>query len=71
MAGQPFQQWLALTQAARRFPTSNPSGIDVSIPDTVELDVGVIGMEHRSGPSVVGVDVPVTAVSGLPPLIGS
>ena len=45
--------------------------VDVSIPDVIELDVGAIGLEHQSGPGVVGVDVPIVTVSGLPPPIGS
>ena len=64
VAGQPFQQWLALTQAACRLPTGNLSGVEVSVPDVVELNAGVVGVEHRSGPSVIGTDVPVVAVPG-------
>ena len=64
VAGQPFQQWLALTRAARGLPASDLSGVDVSIPNVVELDAGVIGVGHRSGPSVIGTDVSVVAVPG-------
>ena len=64
MAGQPFQQWLAIARAARRFPTGNPSGVDVSIFDVVELNAGVVGMEHQSGSGVIGTDVPVVTVPG-------
>ena len=64
VAGQPFQQWLALTRAACRFPAGDPLGVDVSIPNVVELDAGVVGMEHRSGSGIVGADVPVVAVPG-------
>ena len=56
VAGQPFQQWLALTRVARGLPASDPSGVDISIPSVIELDVGVIGMGHRSGPGVIGTD---------------
>ena len=64
VAGQPFQQWLALTRAARGLPIGNSSSVDVSVPDVVELDAGVIGVGHRSGPSIIGTDVPVIAVLG-------
>ena len=62
VAGQPFQQWLALTRTARRLPAGDSSGVDVSVPDIVELDAGVIGVGHRSGPGVVGDDVHNVAV---------
>ena len=44
VAGQPFQQWLALTRTARGLPASDSSGVDVSVPDIVELDAGAIGV---------------------------
>ena len=65
VAGQPFQQWLALTRVAHRLPVGDSSGVDVSIPDVIELNAGVIRVGHRSGPSVIGTDVPVVAVPGL------
>ena len=69
MAGQPFQQWLALTQAAYRLPTGNPLSVDISVPNVIKLDAGVVGVEHRFGSGVVGIDVPVVAVLGsLPPI---
>ena len=71
VAGQPFQQWLALTRTARQFPAGNPSDVDVSLPDAVEFDVGPVGVEHRSGPGIVGVDVPVITMSDSSPLIDS
>ena len=71
MAGQPFQQWLAIARAACRFPAGDLSGIDVSIPDVVKLDAGVVGMEHQSGSGIIGTDVPVVTVPGLPPLVDS
>ena len=71
MAGQPFQQWLALTRAACQFPAGDPSGVDVSIPNVVELDAGVVSMEHRSGSGIIGADVPVVAVPGSLPLVDS
>ena len=46
VAGQPFQQWLALTQAARGLPVGDSSGVDVSVPEVVELDAGVVGVGH-------------------------
>ena len=46
VAGQPFQQWLALTRAARRFPAGNLSGVDVSIPNVIKLNAGVVSVEH-------------------------
>ena len=64
MAGQPFQQWLALTRTARGLPVGDLSGVDVLVSDVVELDAGVIGVGHRSGPGVIGTDVPVVAVPG-------
>ena len=64
VAGQPFQQWLALTQVAHGLPASDSSGIDISVPDVIKLNVGVIGMGHQSGPGVIGTDVPVIAVLG-------
>ena len=64
VAGQPFQQWLALTQTAHRFPTGDSSGVDVSIPDVVKFDAGVVRVGHRSGPGIVGTDVPVVAGPG-------
>ena len=71
MAGQPFQQWLALTRAACQLPTSDPSDVDVSIHDIVKLNVGAVGLEHQSGPGVIGADVPVIAVLGSPPPVDS
>ena len=71
VAGQPFQQWLALTRAACQLPAGNPSGVDVSVPDVVELNAGIVGVEHRSGPGVIGTDVPVVTVLGSPPSIDS
>ena len=71
MAGQSFQQWLALTQAARQLPKGNSLDVDVSIPNVVKLDVGTIGLEHRSGSGVSGTDVPVVAVLSLPPSVDS
>ena len=64
VAGQPFQQWLALTRTARGLPVGDSSGVDVSVSDVVELDAGVIGVGHRSGPGVVGDDVHNVAVPG-------
>ena len=64
MAGQSFQQWLALTKAACRLPTSDLLGIDISIPDVIKLDAGIVGVGHRSGPGIIGTDVPVVAVPG-------
>ena len=64
-------EWLALSRVARGLPASDSLGVDVSVPDVVELDVGVIGMGHRSGPSVIGTDVPVVAVPGSLSLVDS
>ena len=69
--GQSFQQWLALTQTACQLPKGDPSDVDVSLPDTIKLNVGAIGLEHQSGPGISRVDVPVVIVSGSLPLIGS
>ena len=71
VAGRPFQQRLAITRAAHRLPTGDPSDVDVSIPDIVELDAGVVSMEHQSGSGIVGTDVPVVAVPGSPPSVDS
>ena len=71
VAGQSFQQWLALTRVARGLPASDLLGVDVSVPVVVELDVGVIGKGHQSGPGVIGTDVPVIAVPGLSSLVDS
>ena len=65
VAGQPFQQWLALTRVARGLPTSDSSCVYISVPNVVELDAGVVGVGHRSGPSVIGTDVSIVAVPGL------
>ena len=71
MAGQPFQQWLALTQAARQFPTGDPSDVDISIPDISELYVGAVSLEHQPGSGIVGTDVPVVVVLCSPPSVDS
>ena len=71
VAGQPFQQWLALTQAACGLPVGNSSGVDVSVPGIIELDAGAVGVGHQSGPSIIGTDVPVVAVPGLSSLVDS
>ena len=64
VAGQSFQQWLALTRTARGLSIGDLSGVDVSVPDVVELDAGVIGVGHRSGPGIIETDVPVVVVPG-------
>ena len=71
MAGQSFQQWLALTQAARRVPEGDSSDVDVSISDVIELNVGTIGLEHQPGSGISGTDVSVVTVLGLPPSVDS
>ena len=64
VAGQPFQQWLALTRAACGLPAGNSLGVDVSVSNIVKLDARVVGVGHRSGSSVIGTDVPVVVVLG-------
>ena len=71
MASQPFQQWLAIAQAACRLPAGDPLDVDISIPNVIKLNAGTISLEHRSGPGVIGVDVPVVTVLGSLPPIGS
>ena len=71
VAGQPFQQWLTIARAAHQFPIGDPLGVDISIPDGVELDAGVVGVEHQSGSGIVGTDVPVVTVPGSPPSVDS
>ena len=71
MAGQSFQQWLALTRTARGLSVGDSLGVDISVPDVVELNAGVIGVGHRSGPGVIGTDVPVIAVPGSSSLVDS
>ena len=47
MSGWPtFQQWLALTQAARRLAIGDSSGVDISVPNVIELNAGIVGVEH-------------------------
>ena len=71
MVGQSFQEWLALAHASCRLPEGDPSSVNVSIPNVVELPIGTVGLECQPGSGISGVDVPDIVVPGLLSLVGS
>ena len=70
MVGQSFQEWLALTQAAGGLSEGNLSGVDISIPGSVELNVGAVNLEHRLGSGNSRADIPNVTVLGSLSLTG-
>ena len=46
MVGQYFQEWYAITHTSCQLPEGDPSSVDVSIPNTTELHVETVGLEH-------------------------
>ena len=71
MVGQPFQEWYALTHTSQRLSESNLSGVDISIPNTIELHVGTVSLEHRPGSGVGRDDVPDIVVPSSPSPVDS